>query len=343
MSSAGPDCGERLDVFMGRANALYYATRDPFADFVTAPEVSQIFGELLGAWCAVVMDTLGPDVRLVEVGPGRGTLMADMLRVLTRIAPSRLARLSVHLVETSPRLRRAQEQALAQFAVQVQWHDALGDVPEGPILLVGNEFLDALPIRQFVRTETGWLERYVQDGQWALQACPDVPLDVTERGAAPGEVIETCPAGQAFMRELGRRVSEAPGAALLIDYGTSRSCVGESLQALRQGQPVSALVEPGTADLTAHVDFAGMARAAAKAGAVCDGPVEQGAFLIALGAIQRADALCKVAPAQAGSVRTGLDRLIGPERMGRLFKVLGVRSPRGSPLPGFLQEHGEDT
>lgn len=348
MSVSGPQQGserlpgERLDAFMGRANAAYYAQRDPFADFVTAPEISQIFGEVLGAWCAVVMRSLpiapGSPVHLVEAGPGRGTLMADMLRVLVRLAPDCLAGLSVHLIETSPRLREAQGRALAQCGVSVCWHDTLSDVPPGPMILVANEFLDALPIRQFARTETGWQERFVQDGQWRLQDCSDVPPDVTERGATVGDVVEISPASAGFVRDVAERLCRAPGVALFIDYGTATSCVGESLQALRQGRPVSALVEAGTADVTAHVDFASMARSAQRAGAVCYGPVGQGDLLRALGAVQRAEALCRSAPEQAGAIRSGLDRLIGPDRMGRLFKALAVAAPDVTIVPGFSEK-----
>nr|WP_173569280.1 SAM-dependent methyltransferase [Acetobacter conturbans] len=333
---------------MGRANAAYYASRDPFADFVTAPEISQIFGELLGAWCAVVMQNLGEEVRLVEAGPGRGTLMADMLRVLSRITPDRMPGLSVHLIETSRRLRDVQCKALDGKNVPVSWHDTLADVPPGPMVLVANEFLDALPIRQFVRAETRWQERFVQEGltqprQWVLCECDDVPPDVAVRHVTVGDVVETSPASTAFIRQVAQRFEQAPGVALFIDYGTSVSCTGESLQALRDGRPVSALAEPGTADLTAHVDFAAMARAATAAGGVCYGPVEQGALLRGLGALQRAEALCAAAPEQAGTIRAGLDRLIGPDRMGRLFKALAVTSPKIGGLPGFPEQAWGDT
>lgn len=342
MSVSGPQSGERLDAFMGRANAVYYAQRDPFADFVTAPEISQIFGEVLGAWCAVVMRGLpvssGSPLHLVEAGPGRGTLMADMLRVLVRLAPDCLSGLSVHLIETSPRLRKAQEEALAQSGPPICWHDTFFDVPTGPMVLVANEFLDALPIRQFVRTETGWQERFVLNGQWSLQDCSDVPPEVTERGATVGDVVEISPASAGFVRDVAARLCKEPGVALFIDYGTATSCVGESLQALRQGRPVSALVEPGTADVTAHVDFASMARSAQAAGAVCYGPVGQGDLLRALGAVQRAEALCRSAPKQAGAIRSGLDRLIGPDRMGRLFKALAIASSDVTIVPGFSEK-----
>ncbi|MFT8718595.1 class I SAM-dependent methyltransferase [Acetobacter sp.] len=324
---------------MGRANVAYYASRDPFADFVTAPEISQIFGELIGAWCAVVMQALGGDVRLVEVGPGRGTLMVDMLRVLRRfVASSSSAAFTVHLVETSPRLRAAQKQALDGMGFSVSWHDHVEEVPPGPMLLVANEFLDALPIRQFVRTEAGWAERFVRDGQWLLLPCDDVPPEVAERHVAPEDVVEISPASIEFVRAITKRFCKTPGVALFIDYGTATSCVGESLQALRDARPVSALVEPGTADLTAHVDFASMARAATQAGACCYGPVEQGALLRSLGAVQRAKALCAAAPAQTGVIHAGLDRLIGPDRMGRLFKALAVTSADIGPLPGFPEK-----
>ncbi|WP_173576259.1 class I SAM-dependent methyltransferase [Acetobacter fallax] len=335
---------ERLDAFMARANAAYYAGRDPFADFVTAPEISQIFGELLGAWCAVVGQgilagcTGGAGLMLVEAGPGRGTLMVDMVRVLVRVAPHLFATLSVHLIETSPRLRAAQKAALSQSGVSVTWHDGLESVPRGPMILVANEFLDALPIRQFVGEETEWRERFVQDGVFALSDRVE-PSELAGRVAEPGEVVEICPVACAFVREVAARLCAEPGVALFIDYGTAVTASGETLQALRDGRPVSPLVEAGTADLTAHVDFEAIAHVAMDAGALCFGPVEQGELLVTLGAVERARALCAAVPDQANTVRTALDRLIAPERMGRLFKALAVMSPAGI-APGLVAPPG---
>ncbi|GBR02206.1 class I SAM-dependent methyltransferase [Acetobacter oeni] len=331
---------------MARANAAYYAGRDPFADFVTAPEISQIFGELLGAWSAVVgREVLAgaagscSGLLLVEAGPGRGTLMADMLRVLSRVAPDLMAGLSVHLVETSPRLRAAQKAALEPSGVPVFWHDGLESVPRGPMVLVANEFLDALPVRQFVGETTGWRERFVRDGAFVLSDMIDPPAELAGREVETGEVAEICPAACVFVRDVAERLCVGPGVALFVDYGTAVTASGESLQALQDGQPVSPLVKPGTADLTAHVDFEAVARAAMATGARCFGPVEQGELLVALGAVERARVLCDAEPDQAGMVRTALGRLIAPERMGRLFKALAVVSP-SRLAPGLVAPPG---
>lgn len=333
-TQSGGDGAERLDVFMARANAAYYARRDPFADFITAPEISQIFGELLGAWCAVtgrglLKGNAGGDLLLAEAGPGRGTLMVDMLRVLSRVAPDLFARLSVHLIENSPRLREVQKASLKRFGVPVTWHETLASIPRGPMVLVANEFLDALPIRQFVGAETGagWREHFVRDGAFVLSDAVVSPPELAGRVPEPGEIAEICPAACGFVQDVSRRLCDAPGAALFVDYGTATTASGDTLQALRDGQPVSPLVEPGTADLTAHVDFEAAAGAAMATGVRCFGPVEQGALLIALGAVERARALCAAAPDQANTIRTALDRLIGPERMGRLFRALALLSP----------------
>ncbi|NVN41821.1 class I SAM-dependent methyltransferase, partial [Ameyamaea chiangmaiensis] len=278
----------RLDQFMARANAAYYTQRDPFADFITAPEISQVFGELLGAWAATVWQMMGSPSRvmLVEAGPGRGTLMADMLRLIGRVLPALHAAADVMLVETSPTLRTVQRDALAgRTARPVRWCDTLADVPEyGPFILVANEFLDALPIRQFVRRAPAWRERAVDGLTFAEIDVPAAPdAEPLARAVPEGEVVELCEPALALARDLGARLARGTGAALFIDYGYDAPRWGESLQALYQGKPAWPLDHPGHADLTAHVDFRAFRLAAMAAGALTQGAVMQGAFLGALG------------------------------------------------------------
>jgi SAM-dependent MidA family methyltransferase len=317
---------ERLDAFMARANATYYATHDPFADFTTSPEISQVFGELLGLWAAVTWEAMGrPDpVVLAEAGPGRGTLMRDALRAVRQATPGFAGALSVHLIETSPRLR-AQQRALVPDAT---WHDRLETVPEGPAILLANEFLDALPIRQFVRTDGGWAERFVEDGAFVLVPAPDV--------AAEGDVVERGEAALAWVATLARRIVRAGGAALLLDYGPERSATGDSLQALRDGRFADPLAAAGEADLTAHVDFEALAHAARQQGAAVHGPEPQGKLLIRLGLFQRTDRLARLQPpSRAAALIEAARRLAEPAAMGRLFKAMALCHP-ALPIPeGF--------
>ena len=317
---------------MARANAAYYAGRDPFADFTTAPEISQVFGEILGLWAAVVWHSMGsPDpVILAEAGPGRGTLMADALRAAARV-PGFAAALRLHLVETSPRLRAIQAEKLPGAV----WHDRIEDIPAGPMILLANEFLDAMPIRQFVRTGDGWAERFVVEG--AFTEFPAVPPALPD--AEEGEICEWNEAGEQIAATLAARIASQGGIALFLDYGPSESASGESLQALRDGKPADPLDAPGSADLTAHVDFAGIARAARAAGAETHGPKRQGSFLTALGLFQRSFALARSQePRRAAAIVDAAQRLAQPERMGRLFKVLALCQP-GLPMPpGFEKQ-----
>lgn len=322
---------ERLDAFMARANAAYYATHDPFADFTTAPEISQVFGELLGLWAAMQWQAMGapPQVILAEAGPGRGTLMADALRAVRRMVPDFAAALTVHLVENSPRLRAVQAAKLPDAI----WHDTLATLPPGPLLLLANEFLDALPIRQFVRRGAGWAERYVADGAFVEQ--PAAPL---ARTAREGEVVEVDAAATDLVAAVAQRIAAEGGAALFIDYGPATSAPGDSLQALRGGTQADPLADPGSADLTAHVDFATLAHAARAAGATVHGPLPQGIFLARLGLFQRTGALARTQqPAVAARLLDTAKRLAEPDQMGRLFKVLAVCHP-GLPIPaGFFE------
>ncbi|MBB2202712.1 class I SAM-dependent methyltransferase [Gluconacetobacter tumulisoli] len=332
--------GERLDRFMARANAAYYARRDPFADFATAPEISQMFGEILGAWVAVTWQGMGrPDpFLLVEAGPGRGTLMADMQRLLARVAPDCHAAAAIHLVETSPRLRAVQAGALDGRGVRpVAWHDRIEDVPDGPTILLANEFLDALPIRQFVRTAEGWDERFVQGMAFVTRPASDLPPGAPlDRPLPRGEVLEVCADALGVARTIAARLRRAPGVALFVDYGYDGALWGDTLQALRDREPAWPLADPGQADLTAHVDFACFAAAARAAGADIHGSVTQGALLTGLGLFVRAEQLARGRPpVEAHAIRDAAQRLAAPDRMGRLFKALVVASPGLPPPPGF--------
>lgn len=324
---------------LGHPRHGYYMTRDPLGaagDFVTAPEISQVFGELIGVWAAAAWEALGrPErVNLVELGPGRGTLMADMLRA-TQVLPAFRAALSVHLVETSPVLTARQQETLASAGVSCAWHRDLAAVPAGPTLLVANEFLDALPIRQFVMTTQGWRERVVGLVAGALAfglARDPVPPEVIPaalREAPAGAVTEICPAFRPLAAALAGR--QAPLAALFVDYGHTRSAHGETLQAVQGHRFADPLTAPGEADLTAHVDFEAFAAAATEAGLAAGAPVTQRALLFALGLRERAERLAQARPGAFETIRAGVERLIDPDPagMGSLFKAITVAS---SPL-----------
>jgi NADH dehydrogenase [ubiquinone] 1 alpha subcomplex assembly factor 7 len=331
---------EYMELVLG----AYYSDRDPLGrggDFTTAPEVSQMFGEMIGLWCVDLWSRIGkPDpFLLVELGPGRGTLMADALRAAKR-APDFLKAAEIHLVEMNATLIAAQKAALAGFAPH--WHRTFDTLPGGPMLLIANEFWDALPVHQFVMTDRGWGERSVvlRNGAFAFDlAEPSEALALLPRGLAspkPGQVAEVSAAGQRLAAALARRLTRHAGAALVIDYGPLRSGFGDSLQALREHRHHDPLLEPGTADLTAHVDFATLADVARVAGAAVFGPTTQGAFLQALGIALRADTLkANQDDATRAEIDTALRRLIGDKGMGSLFKVMAIASP-DSPQPAGL-------
>lgn len=328
---------------MGQAAAAYYARHDPFADFVTAPELTQVFGELLGAWAVAVWRAMdAPRLRLVEAGPGRGTLIADALRLIGRVAPDAATAIDLHLIETSPRLRNLQRAAIAAVrpGLAPVWHECLDTVPPGPMVLLANEFLDALAVRQWVRRDGGWQERCVASGRVVETACePDgAPAAVLAR-AGEGEVAEWSPDALAFTAALATRLARDGGAALLVDYGYDSRHEGfpegGSLQALRGGRPADPFEAPGEADLTAHVDFITLGECAREAGAAVHGPVGQGALLSALGLFARTEALSRAAPERARSLIDAAHRLAAPERMGRLFKALCLCDPSACVPPGF--------
>lgn len=316
-----------LALYMAEANAHYYSTRDPLGaggDFITAPEISQMFGEMVGVWLADVWRRAGAPARVIyaEPGPGRGTLARDALRVAARfgLVPD------VHFIEGSPELRRAQAQAFPQAV----WHEDLSTLPEdAPILLVANEFLDALPVRQMVKTPTGWRERMVGlDEDRFVPVSGGLPMDKAIpkawQGADAGAIVETCPAASATMGEIGARLAAQGGAALIIDYGYAPRQMGSTLQALRAHQHVDPFATPGEADLTCLVDFVTAAHVAQTHGARVMGLAGQGGWLMALGMAERAASLAKAAPDQAQEVEAAYHRLTAPDQMGVLFKVLGL-------------------
>jgi NADH dehydrogenase [ubiquinone] 1 alpha subcomplex assembly factor 7 len=328
----------------------YYRRNDPLGadgDFTTAPEISQLFGELIGAWLIDCWDRMGrPNpVNLVELGPGRGTLMADALRI-GRAMPDWMAAIRFYIVEINPHLRELQASRLGDF--KPQWRDNLSGVPEGPVLLVANEFLDAMPIRQLVISDGAWRERLIG---WNAEAGFHFVLSQTpsslgilvpaELSAQPeGAVFELSPAAIGVTAEIARRIVTWQGAALLIDYGRSRSACGETLQALRKHSMVAPLENPGEADLTAHVDFGACSRVAAEGGATIFGPTTQEKFLTEIGIGERAKRLkSRATPDQGMAIDTALDRLIDPSAMGTLFKVLALTSsgliPEGFKSAGF--------
>jgi NADH dehydrogenase [ubiquinone] 1 alpha subcomplex assembly factor 7 len=323
----------------------YYRRADPLGaagDFITAPEISQLFGELIGAWLIDCWEQAGrpPRVNLVELGPGRGTLMADIMRVARQV-PEWLNAVRIHLVEINPRLRQAQAAVLSGHAPH--WHEAFATVPEGPVMLVANEFLDALPIRQLVFWNGAWRERLVdwsaQSGFGFVPSAETSPLSLlVPAGIAPaqGAVYELSPAIIAAGTEVARRVMAHGGAALFIDYGRGASGTGESLQAVHAHKMTDVLENPGEADLSAHVDFAMLGRVARNAGAAVAGPVGQGAFLNALGIGIRADRLKRgLSDAAAESLDQAVARLTGPEAMWQLFKALAIVPPGLRPA-GFI-------
>lgn len=319
----------------------YYATRPAIGergDFITAPMVSQMFGELLGLWVAEVWSRLGRplQVLLVEMGPGDGTLMSDVLRA-ARAVPGFLDAAELWLVETSGPLREMQARKLGEAALTPSWAASLEEVPaDRPMILLANELLDCLPALQFVRTERGWAQRMVgldDEGQlcFGLQPWPAAPAAEAPIGA----VVERSPAQEAFGAELGRRIAMQGGAALLIDYGRDAPGAGDTLQALRAHRKVDPLACPGEADLTVHADFPAVLAKAREGGAATSAILRQGEFFRRLGIEQRAAALARSRPDMAEILARQFHRLTAAEEMGELFKACAVHAPAGLSVPGF--------
>ncbi|WP_395622903.1 class I SAM-dependent methyltransferase [Sphingomonas daechungensis] len=305
-----------VEAYMEACNSYYYATRDPLGrdgDFTTAPEISQMFGEMVGAALADVWVNAGKpaDAIYAELGPGRGTLAADALRVLRGAGFSG----EVHLVEMSPILRDHQ----ARNVPDARWHDSLQDLPAAPLLLVANEFFDALPVRQFV----SGVERKVTIAAGGLAFDRD------------GEIVENSPVQEAAVSAIATCLTQCGGVALVIDYGHDRSAPGETLQAVRGHRYVPTLVDPGEQDLTAHVDFEALGRVAKDAGAAVTKVVTQGSWLNSLGIGARAAALATANPQRVEELEIAVDRLCHEEQMGQLFKVMAIRSPDWPVPAGF--------
>jgi SAM-dependent MidA family methyltransferase len=346
---ASPDLAEELaamidadgpipiERFMSAANAHYYANRTAIGargDFITAPEISQMFGEMIGLALADLWQRAGSpaDAALVELGPGRGTLAADMLRAM------KVAGLNppVHLVETSPLLRQQQ----AERVPHATWHDGIETLPgHCPLLIVANEFFDALPIRQFIKTGGGWSERLVAkaDAGFALIAGPPSAMPRTGTAeAAEGAILESNAGARALVAALTGRLTTQSGVLLAIDYGHADGGFGDTLQAVQDHRFADPFEAPGTRDLTAHVDFSALAASARAAGGQVWGPAEQGQWLVALGLSNRAAMLARRTPDQAETIGAAYRRLTHPDAMGTLFKVMAVTAPHWPEPGGFL-------
>jgi SAM-dependent MidA family methyltransferase len=334
--SEGPMQLDRyMGLCLGHPEHGYYMARDPFGetgDFVTAPEVSQVFGELIGVWCVAAWVAMGqpPAFNLVELGPGRGTLMADILRTAKRAAPGFASAASVHLVEMSPVLRKIQAETVGLNAI---WHDRFEDVPEGPLIVVANEFFDAIPVRQFEKRDGTWHERVVgiKDDKLVLGL---IESDLGPQGR-DGDIIEFAPARNAIGRVIGERLSRNAGATLIIDYGHLATAPGDTLQAMRKHGFVSTLESPGECDLTSHVDFEALGKALAQGGASVMPALTQRGFLLAMGLEQRIAMLAAKSDQRTRAMlERQMTRLADEDQMGNLFKVLAAVSPGlATPYP----------
>lgn len=335
---------------LGHPEWGYYATRDPLGragDFITAPEISQVFGELIGAWCASVWAATGrPDpVDLIELGPGRGTLLADALRAIKQTVPAFHDSLQVHLVETSRTLRRKQADALETLGLTQTplWHDSLEAIPPRPAIILANEFFDALPVAQYVKVGAGWQERRIGLGgdgaalAFTLKPAFPMRLPLGLADVVEGDVVEVSHAGEALATAIAERVVAHGGAALIVDYGHAASAAGDTLQAVRKHAFHGVLDHPGDTDLSHHVDFGALALAAERAGALALGPIPQGLFLGRLGIDRRAEALFLGAPPdQFQAILGAVRRLVHPAGMGLLFKAFAIASADLPSLPGFV-------
>lgn len=329
----------------------YYVSRDPLGregDFITAPEVSQMFGELLGLWAASVWRAIGspPQVRLIELGPGRGTMMADALRAL-RVLPPLYQAISVHMVEINQMLQDKQKATLSGVR-NIQWHAGIDEVPPGPSIILANEYFDVLPVHQVVKRATGWHERVIEidsNGKLAFGAAAE-PLPRFEVLLPP--LVREAPVGAVFewrrdaeIMKIASRVRDDGGAALIIDYGHLRSDAGDTFQAIARHSFADPLKNPGQADVTAHVDFQALGRAAEDVGARVHGPVPQGEFLKRLGIETRAVTLMAKATHEVSEdISEALKRLVGTGRssMGSMFKVIGISDPGIETLVGLSDD-----
>lgn len=335
--------------------AGFYATKDPLgagADFITAPEISQMFGEVIGLWAAQAWIDIGSPghVQLIELGPGKGTLMHDILRT-ARVVPGFLNAVEVTLVEASPALKMVQGRVLADSPVQISWADRIEKAPDGPAILIANEFLDCLPVRQAIRSGGVWRERCVglhpeDDTRFAFVPGPVLSeLDIaliphSLRGLPEGALAEMRPGDRQVVDALALRFARHKGRALFIDYGPAEAEPGDTLQAIRAHEKVDPLDRPGTADLTARVDFETLARTALELDLDVHGPQPQRDFLAALGIAQRTKMLAGKVPEKRDVLLRQLERLTGEDQMGVLFKAICLSS-EGLPAPAGLSPFAE--
>ncbi len=330
----------------------YYRAADPIGrsgDFITAPEVSQIFGELIGLWAGAVWQSMGEPapIQLIELGPGRGTLITDALRAL-RVLPEFLDAMQLQLIERSERLRGRQRDTIFGGFAPV-WHETLAEVPDAPAVIIANEFFDALPVTQYVYSGGAWRERTVRLGEAgqpifaAGDAVPPPKLSAIATAPAEGEILETRPSALPVLEAIGRRACNFPTAALIVDYGYSRDAHGDTLQAVRGHDYVDPLAAPGESDLSAHVNFAELARMAEQSGLNSWGPMPQGEFLLALGLETRLRKLLAAPRQEAARMKLvlGATRLIDPYQMGELFKAMALTSPGLPAPPPFGMAGGE--
>jgi len=349
ISREGPiSVHDYMQACLADSQAGYYATRQPIGregDFVTAAEISQVFGELIGVWTATVWQAMGAPASVVvaELGPGRGTLMADALRVFKAV-PRLLDSVCIALVETSPVLRETQSETLRESLAPLQWYERIEDVPQGPLILIANEFIDALPVRQMVRQGDAWRERMVtltDTDAFAFNAGTPLERDALPaslRGidAADGAIAETRPLASSLLTALAARAKDAAVAALIADYGHAESNIGDTLQAVHRHRFADPLSMPGEVDLTAHVDFAALQDSARAIGLAAYGPMPQGEFLLKLGLASRCERLLQnAAPEQQAAILSGVARLADPRQMGLLFKMLVLQSSGLAPTPPF--------
>jgi len=356
IANDGPlSLAEYMSVSLVEPEYGYYMNGDPLGkkgDFVTAPEVSQMFGELIGLWCAIVWHKMGSPnkIKIIELGPGRGTLMVDALRAL-KLAPTFLDAIEVHLVEVSPALRKRQERNLKSLGFDFYWHNKFEDVPEGAFILLANEFLDALPIQQFEKSNVGWVERMITIGRmgeliWELDKFSEgksLPIPPNLMLSPVGSIFEYSEVALELITAVTESVLKYEGAALFIDYGYTKSVIGDTLQAVKNHKYHDPLNDPGNIDLTAHVDFDMLVCTARVVGGQVYGPVNQRDFLRPLGIEYRAKQLLKTASIrQKADILESLKRLISLDQMGGLFKAIAIGHAKHPAPEGFGNRGGMD-
>lgn len=352
IGTTGPiSVADYMAACLGDREQGYYTTREPFGregDFITAPEVSQMFGELIGIWSFGIWEGLGRPTNAVlcEIGPGRGTLMSDILRTIAKLAPQMIGSLRVAMVETSPRLVEKQKEKLSGLEYSIRWFERFADIPDGPLILVSNELFDAIPFRQFVKANGRFVERLIGlDEQDQFQfisgeaGIDKALLPDGHKNAPEGTIFEAAPARTALMQEIAQRIAATRGATLTIDYGHLQSGFGDTLQAMLKHAYDDVFAHPGEADLTSHVDFDMLERTARNCGCKT-GTMTQGDFLLVMGLIDRAGRLGTGRDAAfQDKVRQDVERLAAPDQMGTLFKALAISDPATALFPFDTAPH----